>query len=130
MTIWNKYKMIKEISSKENIKTYKAKIETIIKGIIPRNKNEYDNILYNLQNYKDLIYEIIEKNNNIYVVLLNDNINLDNISIIKEGYNGNDSPISKHEVNDLFLKEKAMCKIISDKIENNNKVYGKDFLLN
>ena len=77
MAIWNKYKMIKEINSEGNIKTYKAQIEPIIKEITPRNRDEYDNILYNLQNYKDSIYEIIEENNKIYVVLLNDNINLD-----------------------------------------------------
>ena len=129
MTIWNKYKMIEEINSKGNIKTYKAKIEPIIKEIIPKNKDEYNNILYNLQNYKDLIYEIIEENNKIYVVLLKDNINLDNINIIKEGYKDNNIPITKHEINELLLKEKAMCKIISDKIENNNKVYGTGFFI-
>jgi len=48
MTIWNKYKMIRQLSSKGNIKTYKTKIEPIIKEISPRNRNEYDNILYNL----------------------------------------------------------------------------------
>jgi len=112
MTIWNKYKKIEEISSKENIKTYKAKIEPIIKEIIPRDKNEYDNILYNLQNYKDSIYEIIEENNKIYVILLNDNINLDNINIIKEGYNDNNIPITKNEINRLFLKEKAITEYL------------------
>jgi len=65
MTIWNKYEAIKEINSTGNIKAYKAKIEQIIKEITPKNKNEYNNILYNLQNYKDLIYEIIEENNKI-----------------------------------------------------------------
>ena len=121
--------MIKEISSKGNIKTYKTKIEPIIKEIIPRNKNEYDNILYNLQNYKDLIYEIIEENNKIYVVLLNNNINLDNINTIKEGYNEYNIPITKNEMKELFLKEKAMCKIISDKIEKNSKIYGTGFFV-
>ena len=123
MSIWNKYKMIEEINSKGNIKTYKAKIEPIIKEIIPKNKDEYNNILYNLQNYKDLIYEIIEENNKIYAVL-NDNINLENINIIKEGYKEYDNPISKYEINELFSKEKAMCKIISDIIENNSKING------
>jgi hypothetical protein len=84
MTIWNKYKMIKELYSNENIKTYKAKLEPIIKEITPRNMDEYNNILNNLQNYKDLIYEIIEENNKIYVVLLKDNINIDNINIKKK----------------------------------------------
>ena len=129
MTIWNKYKMIKELYSNENIKTYKAKIEPIIKEITPRNRDEYNNILNNLQNYQNLIYELIEENNKIYVVLLNDNINLDNISIIKEGYIGYDSPITKQEINELFLKERAMCKLISDNIENNSKVYGTGFFV-
>jgi hypothetical protein len=121
--------MIEEINSKGNIKTYKAKIEPIIKEIIPKIKDESNNILYNLQKYKDLIYEIIEENNKIYVVLLKDNINLDNINIIKEGYKDNNIPITKHEINELLLKEKAMCKIISDKIENNSKVYGTGFFV-
>ena len=129
MTIWNKYKMIKELYSNENIKTYKAKIEPIIKEITPRNMDEYNNILNNLQNYRNLIYELIEENNKIYIVLLNDNINLDNINIIKEGYIGYDSPITKQEINELFLKEKAMCKLISDNIENNSKVYGTGFFV-
>ena len=102
MTIWNKYKIIKQESSKRNIKTYKARIKPIIKEIIPNNKNEYNNILNNLQNYKDLIYEIIEENNKIYVVLLNVNINLDNINIIKEGYKNKNVPIIKHVIDELF----------------------------
>ena len=107
MTIWNKYKKIEEINSKGNIKTYKTKIEPIIKEIIPSNKKEYNNILYNLQNYKDSIYEIIEENNKIYVVVLSDNINLDTINIIKEGYNDNNIPITKIEINRLFFKRKS-----------------------
>ena len=31
MPIWNKYKIIKEIDSKSNIKTYLTKIEPIVK---------------------------------------------------------------------------------------------------
>ena len=121
--------MINELSSKGIIKTYKTKIEPIIKEIAPRNRKEYDNILYNLKNYKNSIYEIIEENNKIYVVLLNDNINLDNINIIKEGYIDNNSPITKHEIKELFLKEKAICKIISNKIENKIRVFGTGFFV-
>ena len=115
--------MIEEINSKGNIKTYKAKLEPIIKEITPRNESEYNSILNNLQNYKNVIYEIIEENNKIYAVL-NDNINLENINIIKEGYKEYDNPISKYEINELLSKEKAMCKIISDIIENNSKING------
>ena len=38
-SLWNKYQKIKEINSKLNIKTYSAKLELIIKEIIP--KDEY-----------------------------------------------------------------------------------------
>ena len=47
--IWNKYKMIEEINSKGNIKTYKAKIEPIIKEIIPKNKDDYYRIYERLE---------------------------------------------------------------------------------
>ena len=39
MTIWNKYNKIEEISSKGNIKTFKAKKEPIIKEIMPSGEN-------------------------------------------------------------------------------------------
>ena len=39
-SIWNKYKLIKEINNKSNIKTYLSKIEPIIKEIIYKNINE------------------------------------------------------------------------------------------
>ena len=32
-------------------------------------------------------------------------------------------------MNELFLKEKAMCKIVSDKIENNSKAYATGFFV-
>jgi len=54
---------------------------------------------------------------------------LDNINIIKEGYKYDDSPITKLELNELFLKEKAICKIITNKIENNIKEYGTGFFV-
>ena len=40
-TILNKYKLIKEISSNASIKTYLARIEPIIKEIIPKDKEDY-----------------------------------------------------------------------------------------
>ena len=40
-TIWNKYKIIKEIDKISNIKTYLTRIEPIIKEINYKNKNEY-----------------------------------------------------------------------------------------
>ena len=38
-TIWNKYKIIKEINKNLNIKTYLTRIEPIIKEINYKNKN-------------------------------------------------------------------------------------------
>ena len=128
MTIWNKYKKIKEISSNENIKTYQAKFEPIIKEISPKDKYEYNIILSNLQNYKEQIYDLIEENNKIYIVLLND-INLDDINIIKEGAIRDYGPIAKKEVNEIFNMEKAMCKIKSFNIDNNCIRYGSGFFI-
>ena len=74
MTIWNKYKLIKEINSKSNVKTYIARIEPIIKEIIPKNKEQYHSIFKNLKKLKNKIkiYDIIEENDKIYVVIDND----------------------------------------------------------
>ena len=52
-TIWNKYKITKEIDSKSNIKTYLTRLEPIIKEIIPKNKDEYYIIYERLEKLKD-----------------------------------------------------------------------------
>ena len=41
MTIWNKFKKIKEINSNLNIKTYLVRIEPIIKEILYKDINDY-----------------------------------------------------------------------------------------
>jgi predicted KAP-like P-loop ATPase len=71
--IWNKYKIIKEINSNSNIKTYLARIEPIIKEIIPKNKDDYYRIYERLEKLKEEIniYEIIEENEKIYIVIDN-----------------------------------------------------------
>ena len=73
MTIWNKYKLIKEINSKSNIKTYIVRIEPMIKEITPINKEQYNSIIENLKELKNeiKIYDIIEENNKIYIVFDN-----------------------------------------------------------
>ena len=75
--IWNKYKMIKEINSNSNIKTYLTRIEPIIKEIIPKNKEDYYIIMERLERLKlkeNLnIYEIIEENDRIYIAIDNNN---------------------------------------------------------
>ena len=71
MPIWNKYKIIKEIDSKSNIKTYLTRIEPIIKEVIPKNKSEYYEITERLEELKEElnIYEIIEEGDKIYIVI-------------------------------------------------------------
>ena len=54
-TIWSKYKKIEEDPNNNNnskIKTYKAKIEPIIKEIIPEDKKEYYIIKERLEKLK------------------------------------------------------------------------------
>ena len=62
--IWDKYKMIKQISSNINIKTYLVNIQPIVKEIIPTNKDDYYIIRERLEKIKEEeelnIYEIIE----------------------------------------------------------------------
>ena len=112
--IWNKYKMIKEINSNSNIKTYLTRIEPIIKEIIPKNK-EFN------------IYEIIEENERIYIVIDNNDelllkidklIISDELDIMKEGnIKGHGRPITKDEILNLFKMEKSMCKISYETID-------------
>ena len=128
MTIWNKYKKIKAISSNGYINTYQAKIEPIIKEIQPKNKEEYDIILHNLKDYQNILLDLIEEDNKIYVVLLK-NINLDKINILKEANIKDSGPISMKEINKLFNMEKAMCKIDTFNYEQNKSVQGSGFFI-
>ena len=58
-SIWEKYQKIEEIESNPKIKTYKAKIEPIIKEIIPKDKEEHYRIKIKLDKIKKN-YNIIE----------------------------------------------------------------------
>ena len=123
MPIWNKYKIIKEIDSKSNIKTYLTRIEPIIKEIKPKDKDDYYKIIERLDKLKEElnIYEIIEENEKIYIVIenneeillkidkliLSDELNIEKESIIQ----GHGNPITKEEIFNLFKLEKSMCKI-------------------
>ena len=122
-TIWNKYKLIKEISSNSGIKTYSARLEPIIKEIKPKDKDDYHAISERLEQLKAQldIYEIIEEDYKFYIVAENndellsqiDKLILSNESTTKkEGIiKGHGSPITKEEIDELFEKDKAMCKI-------------------
>ena len=129
-TIWNKYKLIKEISSNANIKTYSARIEPIIKEIIPKNNDDYYIISAHLEQLKEEldIYEIIEEDNKFYIVAENnvqlltkiDKLILSNeLDIKKEGIiQGHGYPITKKEINELLEKDKSMCKISYETLDN------------
>jgi len=74
--IWNKYKKIKDIHINSNIKTYLARIEYVIKEIIPKNIDEYSLIKEKLERIKNniKINEIIEEDEEdkkLYVILDN-----------------------------------------------------------
>ena len=75
--IWSKYKMIKEIGTNSNIKTYITRIELIVKEIIPKNKDDYYIIIEWLVKLKEEleeeinIFELIEENEKVYLVMDN-----------------------------------------------------------
>ena len=130
--IWNKYKMIKEIKSDSNIKTYLTRIELIIKEFLPKDMNDYYIIKERLKIIKTElkeelnIYEIIEENEKIYIAMDNNEellskidklILSDELNIKKEGIiQGHGRPITINEIFDLFKMEKSMCKISCETI--------------
>ena len=69
--IFNKYTKVEDIISNSNIKTYSARIEPIIKEITAKDYNECYLIKEKLEKNKNGIYEIIEDNNKIYIVIEN-----------------------------------------------------------
>jgi len=132
--IWDKYKRIKEIESNNTYKkNYLARTEIIVQEIIPKNKDDYYTIIERLENIKKEeeinIYNIIEENERIYVIIDNNKeliseidklILSDKLDTKKEGIiEGHGIPITKEEIFDLFKMEKSMCKIsfVNDKGE-------------
>ena len=140
--IWNKYKIIKEIEDNSNIKTYLTQIEPVVKEIIPKNKEDYYIIMERLERLKlkeELnIYEIIEEDDKIYIVIENndndellskiDNLILsDELDIKKECViQGHGRPIKRNEIFDLFKMEKSMCKISFENMKG-EKCHGSGF---
>ena len=136
-TIWNKYKIIKEVNSTSNIKTYLTFIQPIVKEIITKSKDAYDTIIEKLQDLREElnIYEIIGENDKIYVAIDNndellskiDNLISEDLEIKKEGViEGQGNPITKTEIFDLFEMEKSVCKIEFED-EKGNKGKGSGF---
>ena len=119
-SIWNKYQYIKEIKSNSPIKSnitinnYLVTIKPIVKEIIPKKEDDYNEIIKKLKKLKEElnIYEILEENGKIYIVIDNkeellskiDNSILSNKSdILKECIiYGHGRPISKEEIFNLF----------------------------
>ena len=127
--IWKKYEKLKEIKNKNTkIKTYLARIQPIIKEIIPKDKYEYIRISEKLEKLRNEIklFDIIEDNEAIYVVLENNEelcnkvdelLSPEKLDIKKEvKTEGHGTPINKNEIMELFKMEKSMCKIEIRKI--------------
>ena len=123
---------IRYIKTNEDIEAYEANMKILFKKI--KIKSQYDIYYYEsiLKNKK--IYDIIEKDNNIYIYYDSDE-NIDEILFIKENQEtivkGHCGPISQKEIIELFAKEDAMCKILSQKIINGKleSTYGTGFFL-
>ena len=135
--IWNKFKKIKEFNINSNIKSYLARIEVIIKEIIPKNIDEYSLIKEKLETIKNImkIYDILEEDEKLYVVIENndeiiskfDNLLMsEELNIKKEiSLKGHGNPVTKEEIFDLFKMEESMCKISFERIEKNIIKKGK-----
>jgi len=132
-SIWEKYQKIVEMDSNSKIKTYKAKIEPVIKEIIPKDEEDYFKIkkrIEKIQKIKEIknnyeIIEIIEEEKKFYIVLKENNelnLKIDNLLLTDELFiqkqgkiNEHGSPISKNEILNLLGMEQSMCMISFDK---------------
>jgi len=135
-SIWEKYQKIEEIDSNSKIKTYKAKIEPIIKEIIPKDVEDYFKIKERLENIKKNynLIEIIEENDKIYVIINKDEklvskidelLLTDELIIQKEGkIEGHGNPITKNEILNLLKMEQSMCRIEYKTIKNEKSQNG------
>ena len=119
-SIWEKYQKIEEMDSNSKIKTYKAKIEPIIKEIIPEDEKDYFKIKGRLENIKRKyqIIEIIEEKDKFYIVINKDDkliskidelLLTDELNIQKEGkILGHGDPITKNEILNLLKMEQSI----------------------
>ena len=110
---------LKLIDKKDNYETYEGKMKILIKKIQKRNENQIYYYKSKLQNKK--IYDIFSKDNYIYIYY-DITENFDEIINDKENKEVKSfsicEPIKIKEIKELYKKEDAMCKIISQKIIN------------
>ena len=134
MPFLEKYIEIEEENNYKNneIKTYIAKREFIIKEIFIINEEEKIskiNSIKNITNNNDIkIYDIIEKDHSIFIVIDSDKeksiifdnllLELNKINYIKESnIKGNGKYLKLSEIKELYKEgEKKMCKITLDKL--------------
>ena len=110
---------LKLIDKKGNYETYEGKMKILIKKIQKRNENQIYYYKSKLQNKK--IYDIFSEDNYIYIYY-DITENIDEIINDKENKEVESpsicEPINIKEIKELYKKEDAMCKIISQKIIN------------
>ena len=135
--IWNKYKITKILKLGQNIKTYLANFEPIIKEIIPKDAENKFQIYEYFDKLKEelKIYEIIEENDKIYLIVMHDekiNKRIDDIILLNEYsikkeciLEEHGEPVTKEEILNLFKFEESMCKIKCEKLINNAIQAGK-----
>ena len=122
--ICGKYEIIGELENQgTNYKSILSNLKVILKEIKPKDKEEYNIRLKNLEYLKSLneikIYDIIKEDGAIYVAIENDpnaskifDLLFNQEEVKKEGNTLNKNlPISKKEIFNLFKMEKAICKI-------------------
>ena len=135
-SIWEKYQKIEEMDSNSKIKTYKAKIEPIIKEIIPEDKKDYYRIKERSEIIKEKykIIEMIEEEDKFYIVINKDDeliskidklLLTDELIIKKESkLEGHGNPIAKNEILNLLKMEQSMCRIEFENKEDGKLVNG------
>ena len=141
MSFWTKYTKLEDLGSNSNIKNYLVRIQPIVKEINYKDKEECDSIIEKLKKFKEklkeklYIFEIIEENNKLYIVIDNNDELLSKIDklilskeldIKKESFIEGHDLITKEEIFNLFEMEKAMCRISFQTLEG-KQCFGTGF---
>ena len=131
---------LKKVNKVNNIETYKANIDIIVKKIEAKDESDtafyMEKLLYNKNTKK--IYDIKKENNNIIYVYLDPNENIDDILYpnteeeIKQSYKGGPPALTKTNLEEIFEQEKAICKIKFQNKKNKcfETCFGSGFFVN